>query len=597
MIQKLLLILALFSQISLLGQTELVLERVEGLSSNDRIEDIEVEKNRVWIASRDGVFAFDNTDHSLSQIIQHDNSLAVKVSKKGNIFSAYNDKTLFFNEDNLIDIETNFRKFRDKNFEFSDIEVYNGELWVGSNHGLFVFNLRTKKMVDHFTKDNSSLRSNEISFVIYSTNNESLWIGTGDGALEIKEKHKKWKGEYKGHKMIAATENQDGLWLLSDLELYLMIKGREHPQGLKRGLYEGEVNDLALDQENNLYVASDILTRFDPYQDRLEKYGENLGLAASKCMSLACDDEGALWLGTADAGLFRIYSDSIDMQDLRISILLENAISCPEAMDGSLMLSVTGGTAPYKYYWERARLKGNSNPKKLKAGNYKVTVEDNLGVRAYASIKIDDPKPLINRIAKQTSVSSASRKDGYVIVSPTGGTPPYSVLWGNGEKGLEAKKLSFGFNYLTITDSNGCSTVETVNIDKPRIMPDLDIAKIKVGQTLQLNKLYFQADSSALSSQSYDVLQEVYEFMDKNGNVFIEIGGHTNNQPEDDYCDMLSTSRAKTVANFLYSKGILEERISYKGYGKRKPIASNDSIAGRKKNQRVEIKILRVEGD
>ena len=97
-------------------------------------------------------------------------------------------------------------------------------------------------------------------------------------------------------------------------------------------------------------------------------------------------------------------------------------------------------------------------------------------------------------------------------------------------------------------------------------------------------------------SASFDVLEEVYEFMAENVNVFIEIGGHTNNIPPHEYCDKLSSSRAKTVASFLHSKGIEPSRISYKGYGKRSPIASNDSKSGRRKNQRVEIKILRLEG-
>ena len=147
------------------GQTQLVLERVDGLRSNDRIEDIEIGKDRVWIASKDGIFTFNNIDNTLSQIVQHDNGLAVKVSERGNIFSAYNDKTLFYNEDNLIDVETNFKRFVDKTFEVSDIEVYDGELWVGSNHGIFIFNLKTKKLVEHYTPKNSSLRSNDIRFI------------------------------------------------------------------------------------------------------------------------------------------------------------------------------------------------------------------------------------------------------------------------------------------------------------------------------------------------------------------------------------------------------------------------------------------------
>jgi len=85
--------------------------------------------------------------------------------------------------------------------------------------------------------------------------------------------------------------------------------------------------------------------------------------------------------------------------------------------------------------------------------------------------------------------------------------------------------------------------------------------------------------------------------MEKKGpQVVIEIGGHTNNLPADDFCDKLSGDRAKSVAEFLYEKGIKEVRIAHKGYGKRKPIASNKSKSGRKKNQRVEIKILRVDG-
>lgn len=577
------------------GQTELVLERVDGLSSNDRIEDIEVSNSNVWIASKDGIFTFSNETNNLSQITDHDNALAVKVSKKGSIFSAYADKTLFFNEDNLIDVESNFRRFMGKQFEFTDIEVYKNELWVASNHGIFIFNLKSKKLKEHYTKDNSSLRTNNVSFVIYSSNNESLWIGTENGAFEIEDRNKKWKSEYKGHQMIAATENPDGLWLLSDLELYLMIKGREHPQGLKKGLFEGQVNDLALDQQNNLYVASDILTRFNPYEDKLDKYGENLGLAASKCLALASDNAGALWLGTADAGLYRVYSDSIDINDLRISMFMESAISCPKAADAVINVSVSGGQGPYKYLWERARLKGQSNPYDLKAGTYKVTVIDDLGTKGNSSITITDPKVISNRIVLTKPVSGVTRKDGQAIISPKGGTPPYSVKWANGEKGLEARKLSYGSNALVITDDNGCTAAASVEIKKPKILPDLDIAKIRVGQTLQINKLYFEADSSGMANTSYDVMEEVYEFLDENKQVYIEIGGHTNNIPPDDYCNKLSYSRAKTVANYLYTKGIASDRISFKGYGKKKPIASNESAAGRRKNQRVEIKILKLE--
>ena len=53
--------------------------------------------------------------------------------------------------------------------------------------------------------------------------------------------------------------------------------------------------------------------------------------------------------------------------------------------------------------------------------------------------------------------------------------------------------------------------------------------------------------------------------------------------------------RAKEVANYLVNKGIPLERVQYKGYGKRKPLVSNKTPMGRKKNQRVEIKILSMD--
>ena len=131
---------------------------------------------------------------------------------------------------------------------------------------------------------------------------------------------------------------------------------------------------------------------------------------------------------------------------------------------------------------------------------------------------------------------------------------------------------------------------------KPKILTELDPAKIKEGQKIKIDKLFFTADSYQIKAESYDVLNELYDFMLSNPNVVVEIGGHTNTIPRDDYCDKLSTSRAKAVADYLIEKGIPDSRLQYKGYGKRQPLTSDTSQEGRKKNQRVEIKILSVNG-
>lgn len=94
--------------------------------------------------------------------------------------------------------------------------------------------------------------------------------------------------------------------------------------------------------------------------------------------------------------------------------------------------------------------------------------------------------------------------------------------------------------------------------------------------------------------ENYAILNEVYAFLKKNPKVVIEIGGHTNTIPPHEYCDRLSTLRAKSVAEYIINQGIDPSRVTYKGYGKRKPLIDSRSLEARKKNQRVEIKILQT---
>lgn len=128
----------------------------------------------------------------------------------------------------------------------------------------------------------------------------------------------------------------------------------------------------------------------------------------------------------------------------------------------------------------------------------------------------------------------------------------------------------------------------------PKKLSGLGQKELKKGQTIRLDKLYFKADSFNITHNNYLVLDEVYDFLRENNSVTIEVGGHTNGKPAHNICDELSSKRAKAVYDYLVSKGIPKRRISYKGYGKRNPIASNKTREGRKRNQRVEIKILDV---
>ena len=75
----------------------------------------------------------------------------------------------------------------------------------------------------------------------------------------------------------------------------------------------------------------------------------------------------------------------------------------------------------------------------------------------------------------------------------------------------------------------------------------------------------------------------------------VELSGHTSSEGRDDYNLKLSSDRANAIKQWLTTKGVDEKRIIAVGYGKTKPVADNSTEDGRKKNRRVELKIIKNE--
>ena len=87
-------------------------------------------------------------------------------------------------------------------------------------------------------------------------------------------------------------------------------------------------------------------------------------------------------------------------------------------------------------------------------------------------------------------------------------------------------------------------------------------------------------------------MNKLADYLASNKGIKIEIGGHTDNQGSESYNERLSSDRAKAVYDYLVNKGIDSKRMTYKGYGMSKPIASNDTEEGRALNRRTEFTIV-----
>lgn len=121
---------------------------------------------------------------------------------------------------------------------------------------------------------------------------------------------------------------------------------------------------------------------------------------------------------------------------------------------------------------------------------------------------------------------------------------------------------------------------------------DIQLKQAEVGTVVVMKNIFFDFDKSVLKPESYVELDKLVDYLSHNA-VKIEIGGHTDGLGEAEYNERLSENRAFAVYSYLLSKGIESERLSYKGYGSRKPIADNNTEEGRAANRRTEFMIIR----
>jgi len=101
--------------------------------------------------------------------------------------------------------------------------------------------------------------------------------------------------------------------------------------------------------------------------------------------------------------------------------------------------------------------------------------------------------------------------------------------------------------------------------------------------------IHFDTDKSAIKPQYDAELKAVSDFLKEFPNAKGEISGHTDNVASKAYNDKLSQSRANSVKKYIVEKfGISADRISAKGYGFSKPVASNKTKEGKARNRRIE---------
>ncbi|MFM1876575.1 MAG: hypothetical protein RL266_2312 [Bacteroidota bacterium] len=161
--------------------------------------------------------------------------------------------------------------------------------------------------------------------------------------------------------------------------------------------------------------------------------------------------------------------ESIPVSNIDGPTILASATdaTCDGACDGSGLVSITGGTAPFSILWDDPAGQTDSIATGLCAGIYNVTVTDANGCESTAQIQIEDPDPISLSLQLVVDATCSGVCDGQATVIASGGTLPFTYAWlPSGGTASTATGLCAGTYTVTVTDASGCSTQETVVVDE-----------------------------------------------------------------------------------------------------------------------------------
>lgn len=128
--------------------------------------------------------------------------------------------------------------------------------------------------------------------------------------------------------------------------------------------------------------------------------------------------------------------------------------------------TVNGGTSPLTYTWNTG-----ANTSSIIGGPnyYSLFVSDSLGCGGSSSYSLTSPTPMA-LLFSVTNVSINGGNDGSATVTPSGGTPAYTVNWSNGGTGLSINTLTYGVYTATVTDANGCNIAGSTIVNEPQCL-------------------------------------------------------------------------------------------------------------------------------
>ena len=183
---------------------------------------------------------------------------------------------------------------------------------------------------------------------------------------------------------------------------------------------------------------------------------------------------------------------------------------------------------------------------------------------------------LMDLSTKLTIATIRSDENGdYLVPLPTGKDYAFNV---------NRKGYLFYSDNFSLKEAKG---------DQP-FEKNIPLQPLEANAVVVLRNIFFATKEYALQPASTTELDKLVALLKDNPAMQVEIGGHTDNVGSDADNQVLSENRARSVVQYLVEHGIAANRLKAKGFGKTKPIDTNDTEAGRAQNRRTELKVISI---
>ena len=150
------------------------------------------------------------------------------------------------------------------------------------------------------------------------------------------------------------------------------------------------------------------------------------------------------------------------------------------------------------------------------------------------------------------------------------------------------------------TNTEPVSTVGKIRSESMFVKLKLELEKIIVNKPIVLKNIYYDLDKWDIRPDAAIELDTLVQIMNENPTISIELGSHTDSRADDKYNDILSQKRAEAVVAYVVSKGIVQTRMTAKGYGETQLVNKcsngvNCSEEDHQANRRTEFKVVAIE--